>query len=429
MTALSVRVSEDPARPLGHAIITLGGLPRELETFEFALSRHGFANNHLGMEGWQGAECWLQPEEAWFSGELLKFVIHPDLVFQLENMPYRLTVRGQGLAGTASTTFVWPLQLELEEGTDLSQRKVVGGTRVNLAPAPRPEPATAQPPPLPEVNTVDLAIPDVPIPKIATHEEIEDDDQTQEAPPLLGNRQRLDGPDSAPLVSEVLEPTAPARGAPVIPPAPTDIGTIDQRPPLTEARVPLADQEPAVPVILDRPPPRPITAPHVEQAAASRPGKSGMLIGFLGLGMLLLALAAVGWWWLSQPPEGKRAATSPAQATIPGGTIPQAAPPAFQKAEPAPESPPAVRPMPEPESPVNAPPVDSTLEPVDQPAALEPSPPATPPPVTTQPASPSSSAGSAPTGTTRSLEDELKLQFDPTQQELEKRLRSEKPSP
>ncbi len=43
MLTFSIRVSEDPARPLGHAVITLSGLPRTLETFEFSLSRHGFA--------------------------------------------------------------------------------------------------------------------------------------------------------------------------------------------------------------------------------------------------------------------------------------------------------------------------------------------------------------------------------------------------
>ena len=44
MAALSVRVTEDPARPMGHAIVTLGGLPRDLETFEFALSQIGRAH-------------------------------------------------------------------------------------------------------------------------------------------------------------------------------------------------------------------------------------------------------------------------------------------------------------------------------------------------------------------------------------------------
>ena len=186
MAVLSVHVSEDPARPLGHAIVTLGGLPRGLETFEFALSRHGFATNHLGLDGWQGAECWLQPEEAWFSGDVLKFVVHPDLVFQLENMPYQLTVRGQGLTGTAAATFVWPLQLELEEGTASSERKVIGGTRVHPGPQSSPEPTGAVPaveppplPPWPEVGTADLTIPEMPIPQIGAGPDRVDDDQTQ----------------------------------------------------------------------------------------------------------------------------------------------------------------------------------------------------------------------------------------------------------
>jgi hypothetical protein len=75
MAALSVRVSEDPARPLGHAIVTLGGLPRGLETFEFALSRHGFRGQSSGARtAGRAQNAGLQPEEAWFSGELLKFV-------------------------------------------------------------------------------------------------------------------------------------------------------------------------------------------------------------------------------------------------------------------------------------------------------------------------------------------------------------------
>ena len=147
MSALSVRVSEDPARPLGHAIVTLSGLPHGLETFEFALSRHGFADNHLGYEGWQGAECWLQPQEVWYSGEALKFVIHSDLAFQLENMPYRLAVRGQGLAGIAEVTFTWPPQLEIEAGAASGERRVVGGAKVEAGPKqpPTPPPMPAAP--------------------------------------------------------------------------------------------------------------------------------------------------------------------------------------------------------------------------------------------------------------------------------------------
>ena len=194
MAALSVRVSEDPARPLGHAIVTLNGLPRGLETFEFALSRHGFAASHLTLDGWQGAESWLQPEEVWYSGDALKFVVNPDLAFQLENMPYTLAVRGHGLANPVAITFVWPLELELEEGSASSERRVIGGTRVDSAPKPRPEPVAsampvAEPPPLPEMGHADLTIPDVAIPEIATAAAAAEDN----APTQVAGR-RVQGP-------------------------------------------------------------------------------------------------------------------------------------------------------------------------------------------------------------------------------------------
>ena len=165
MSTLAVRVSEDPHRPLGHAIVTIDGLPHTLETFVFALNRHGFTANHLGPDGWQGAECWLQPEEAWYDGDSLKFVINPDLVFQLENMPYQMAVRGQGLDGTAAVTFVWPLELAIEEDTTTTTRRlVVSGARVGSRPKAHPQPSPA--PVLPEVRNVDLPIPDLPIPEI-----------------------------------------------------------------------------------------------------------------------------------------------------------------------------------------------------------------------------------------------------------------------
>jgi len=77
MSKLAVRVAEDPSRPLGHAVIIVEGLPKTLETFEFALRRHGYPDNNLGPEGWQGPDCWLTTEEAWYSGESFKFVVGP----------------------------------------------------------------------------------------------------------------------------------------------------------------------------------------------------------------------------------------------------------------------------------------------------------------------------------------------------------------
>lgn len=317
MAALSVRVSEDPARPLGHAIVTLGGLPRGLETFEFALSRHGFAANHLGPDGWQGAECWLQPEEAWFSGELLKFVIHPDLVFQLENMPYQLAVRGQGLTGTATSTFVWPLQLELEEGGAGGERKVVGGTRVNPGPTSRPEPARAvpavEPPPLPlpEVGGADLKIPDMPIPEIGAGLDAGDEDRTRLAPPRLKDSKPRDStglgrtPTASPQASEAVVPAeddltrkAPGRVVPL--PAARRADAVAGDGVETKSASPVAGGEPPIraepPRLGSGPPP---FEPGPSGAAAARRGKSGMLAGLLGL-VALAALAAFGWWWFGR---------------------------------------------------------------------------------------------------------------------------------
>jgi cytoskeletal protein RodZ len=173
MTGLTVRVSEEATRPLGQAIITVTGLPPTLRTLEFALSRRGYAANHLGPDGWQGAEHWLHPEEAWFSGDALKFVLGPDSVYQLENMPYELALRGEGLPDIARIAFIWPLELDIEEAGGGEQRQWLGGTRVDSQPRSTPSitaaagmgPASLQPPPL---DAADIPIPDVVIPDYAT---------------------------------------------------------------------------------------------------------------------------------------------------------------------------------------------------------------------------------------------------------------------
>jgi len=323
MAALSVRVSEDPARPLGHAIVTLTGLPPGLETFEFALSRHGFTANHLSADGWQGAECWLQPEEAWYSGQALKFVISPDLAFQLENMPYTLAVRGQGLTDAMAATFVWPLELELEEGSASSERRVVGGTRVDSAPKPRPEPAThatpvVEPPPWPPVSDADLPIPEVAIPDLAAHPEIgvDGDQPTQVVGPRarpphspsdkptqvvagrmhpgVAGPERPVGADSTRKISERRVPSPRANHQPPIAPAaPAPVTLLPSAP---------AEKSPTVAA-----PPRqqmPVTEPSpVPTEATGKEKRPGGIAGWL-IGLIAVAVLAAlgGWWWFSQRP-------------------------------------------------------------------------------------------------------------------------------
>jgi hypothetical protein len=405
MSALSVRVSEDPARPLGHAIITLGGLPRSLETFEFALRRHGFSDNYLGPDGWQGAECWLQPQEVWYSGEALKFVIHPDLAFQLENMPYRLAVRGQGLASVADVTFTWPPQLEIEAGAASSERRVVGGARVEAGPKLPPEPPPKPKPVAPEVGHADLPIPDMPIPDLGfSAEPVDENLPTRVAPS---------------------RPSSPPSPKPADDDETTRVVTPGARSSSTNRTVP-ADAEPTVSVPGRKvPPPVPAElapkpesptrtpSPAAPPGATDEPrrGKSGWLIGLLILAVLAVAVAA-GWWWFSHrgaptPPLASPVAVPPVRAYASPEPVPAPEPKPAPEPVPAPEPKPAPEPVPAPEPAI---PVRST-----PPAPL--AAPPVPPAATSPPAAPSQ-----PPGSGRSLEDELKSQFDPTVQELEKRL-------
>jgi len=448
MSALSVRVSEDPARPLGHAIVTLGGLPRSLDTFEFALRRHGFADNHLGPDGWQGAEYWLQPEEVWYSGEVLKFVVPPDLAFQLENMPYRLTARGQGLTEAVEITFSWPLQLEIEAGSPSSERRVVGGAKVTVGPKPSPEPAPVPLASVTEAGTVPMAIPDVPIPELHPNPESADDNLPTRVVPgrrpapkpaeeddqagitrmvLPGAKAALptsmDDDDQQGITRIVLPGT---KSAPVIPPFPADEPTIKpvepSVPPPVSADRPVLNDAPARSGSHSQPPsPPPDTA---EAAGQTGRGRFQWLIILLALVVLAAALAG-GWWFIGrQPAPSARLITPPEPKPAPEPR-PAPEPKPAPEPEPVPEPQPAPEPEPVPE-PQPAPEPAIPSRPVTPVAPVAPAPPpvAPPPPVPAEPASRPRSATPPPApGSGRSLEDELNSQFDPTTQELEKRLR------
>lgn len=409
MSTLAVRVSEDPLRPLGHAILTIEGLPRTLETFEFALSRHGFAANHLGTDGWQGAECWLQPEEVWYSGDALKFVIDPELAFQLENMPYRLAARGQGLPEIATVTFVWPLELEIEEGASGGERQVIRGAPVGSAPKILTPPAAESA--LPELSQADLPIPDLPIPDIGGAADLEDDLPTRPV--------RVTPPAIADADEESLPTRVVTQGAKSAPnrwdSSPTR--RIDGR----VISTPLGSEERvfgprSLPKVLSEPmtaPPHPALPPSAPESAPSAvtesppPGPPGAArrspLGWALAVAAVAAVAAAGGWWFAlrpSPPSSPSPAMAPS-VERPAATRPASAPEPVPSPEPtpAPEPRPAPEPMPAPE-PHPAP--EPTPAPRSQPTPVAP------------PASP---------GSRRSLDDELKSQFDPTLQDLERGLR------
>jgi hypothetical protein len=414
MSALSVRISEDPARPLGHAIVTLGGLPRSLETFEFVLRRHGFTDNHLGPDGWQGAECWLQPQEVWYSGEALKFVIPPDLAFQLENMPYRLAVRGQGLASVADVTFTWPPQLEIEAGAASSERRVVGGVRVEAGPKLPPEPAPASAPLVTDAGDADLPIPDMPIPDISFGAEPVDENLSTRAAPGRPSPPPPPKPADDDQATRIV--TSGARSSPANRNLPVD--------PEPTVSVPGRRVSPPVPAELAPEPPIRAPSPAATPGATNeaRRSQSGLLIGLLTLVVLVAAMAAGGWWLIRRGEPTRFVASPVAVPPVRAYASPEPKPAPDPKPAPepvpAPEPKPASEPVPAPE-PKPAPEPAIPVHPVlSEPPASTPVPPATTPSPRAAPSRPPDSG--------RSLEDELKSQFDPTVQELEKRLHRSK---
>ncbi|MCB1778924.1 MAG: hypothetical protein KDJ34_02305 [Candidatus Competibacteraceae bacterium] len=438
MSTLSVRVSEDPHRPLGHAIVTIDGLPHTLETFVFALNRHGFTANHLGADGWQGAECWLQPKEAWYDGDSLKFVIDSDLAFQLENMPYQMAIRGQGLSGTASVTFIWPLELAIEEDTATTTRRVVvSGARVGSRPKTSVQPAPE--PDLPDVQHVDLPIPDLPIPEIGNNLEHENADRPARPAPLTPLEEELpahaamhepehSASDSSASDSDITRDVAPTRrvnGRIASTPLRSEervFGTPHEGMPKTpEPELPPKEPSPHT-VLPSQPPPEseppaprptPQPAPKPPSTADSeRHHKAGLFLG-LGGAAVLAAAGVAGWWWLEQ----RSSTDAPAFVSQPEE----------RSIETQRDS---VEPIPAPEPvPLPSPDASKPLDPVSPKPRIPPA--STRPPSTSPPrdrlAPPSEPAAKPQPGSKQSLEEELKSQFDPAMQELEKRLRPKSP--
>lgn len=128
-TKPGVRISEDIRRQQGQAIVSVAALPAKPATLEFALHRYDCFANHLGPRGWQGTECWLAPEEAWYRDDELQFVLRADWVEHLENTTYRLTLRGRGLDEPVAIIFRWPPELAVETDS-AAPRRALGGAQV-----------------------------------------------------------------------------------------------------------------------------------------------------------------------------------------------------------------------------------------------------------------------------------------------------------
>ena len=306
MVTLSIRVSEDPARAVGQAIVSVRGLPRVLEDdFEFALSRPGYAAGHLGLEGWQSAECWLRPREAWYCGNTLKLVLASELVFQLENRPYQLALRGPGLPETTAARFVWPLKLEPEDTV-----------RVGAEPPNDTLPVLVKPSRKAAVDG------DLPTRILAAGARI-----------LRSSR----------LIAADDEPTLRAPGRRISSRG-NGARQADRHVASTEfPREPVVSCESSAPA-----PYRSASGEAARQAepAGVTEGQRRRQSGALWIGLVVFALAttaATGWWWRSHPPAGSPTASEAALPEKP----PEVRGPGWLKT--APEPAPAPEPVPAPE--------------------------------------------------------------------------------
>ncbi len=435
MSKLAVRVAEDPSQPLGHAVIIVEGLPKTLETFEFALRRHGYPDNNLGPEGWQGPDCWLTTEEAWYSGESFKFVVGPQVIYQMESMPYELVLRGQGMAETARVTFVWPLELEVEETG--GEREAVGGTRVHPAPRGRgpqaPAEKTVQGLDVPKLGTVDITIPKLEIPGYEPPL-----DQARAEPPSL--------------------PPEPFLAPPPLPPGPESPGAVEPPPWPPQSGPARAASPPPAPTLESPPAPLAVLPPAGLEEPPAKRKMGGLIIGAIVL-IALIAAGIVGWRVFQKgsvevPPVLAPPAPVPAPASKP--SVPARPMPIEPALAPKPSPSPVPAPVSEPGSPVRLTPAPIAKPVVSAPVsplAPQPSPvpetvpmpekvhaPDKPAPVSAPNPSPTPMPAAIPIpkpprvdergrGPKRNLESELKSQFDSDlESELESTLKR-KPAP
>lgn len=190
-TKPSVRVSEDIRRQQGQAIVSVATLPAKPETLEFALRRYDCFANHLGPCGWQGTERWLAPEEAWYRGDELQFVLRADWVENLENTTYQLTLRGRGLDEPVVIVFRWPSSLAVETD-NAAPRRVLGGAQVRAETEAEAEPRPESPA---EPTTAEASTAATPQP------------EPVDPVPLA--------PSAAPIARDVAAPVAGSVGAPL----------------------------------------------------------------------------------------------------------------------------------------------------------------------------------------------------------------------
>lgn len=123
-------VGEDLNREPGYTIFTLEGISGVVDRISYSVVRHGYDFNYLGEKEWQAAFSWLEPEDAWYENGTLKFIVPPDVTWQLEPQGYVLRLNLTPTIGDVSFDFFWPDVLPAESTGQPSNAQRLSGTRV-----------------------------------------------------------------------------------------------------------------------------------------------------------------------------------------------------------------------------------------------------------------------------------------------------------
>ena len=125
-----ISVSEDLNRELGYTVFTLSGIEGVVDRISYSVIRHGYDQKYLGETDWQAAFSWLEPEDAWYENNTLKFIVPPDVTWQLESQGYVLRLNLAPTIGDVSFDLFWPEVLPAESTSQPSNAQRLSGTRV-----------------------------------------------------------------------------------------------------------------------------------------------------------------------------------------------------------------------------------------------------------------------------------------------------------
>lgn len=137
--AVTVRVQQDPGRPMGHARLVLGGTTLAAASGGFRIMREGFAKPNLGPSGWDVTRSDLKPVSVEQEGADVVLVVGPSVVRHMEAGPAILVLPADG----SEAGLFWPDDIDFFDGQLPADDPPPPPPTPAPTPAPPPRPAPA----------------------------------------------------------------------------------------------------------------------------------------------------------------------------------------------------------------------------------------------------------------------------------------------